>query len=911
MALTKVAPAGIGSTPGDGYRIGSSFLHSTGVELTNANASGIVTAAQFDGKLNIGIATFTDDVKFTGATSGRDVLWDKSENSLEFGDYTYAKFGADTDLTIWSNDTLSAINNKTGELRILSADDVKILKRNNDGTGHLGQLANFNIGGAVELFYNATKRIETSGIGATVTGQLDVGNVNSTGVITATSFVGSGANLTGISQVGGNTGVDFNDNVKARFGTGNDLEIFHNTNDDIINASGSGNLKLQKAGSTKIEVYGAGAQISGSLNITNALTVSNNVTANAFIGDGSNLTGITQTTINSNAANRIITGSGSANTLEGNSNFTYTGSVVTHNNPSGLAKLDVKGSVGGGALGASISVRNTNSANNGSGEFQFQDPGSNIFAKIAGINLTDGSNNGYMTFHTASATSGLVERLRITDDGRIDIKGDSGNDGFTLSNKYGQAGFFGGMYYNGSSWTRNAIGTRKGSGIYVNTNGHIVALTSAETSGTSATAVERFRLTQDGKVSMGLDAPTIGDATWYDDLVINNMSGGSGQPGGAGIQILSNSSSWGGLIFGDQTSNCQVGYLKYDHGSDKLVWGANSGERMALDTVTVSSTTSGVLGINDTSPAADALGLVVKNKGSQDSSLPVVLIQRDNNAGGGAGNEEIALKINMPYTYNNAGGCYGIKSYVVHNLNGLHYGGYFEARGSQYDAGGSGAGCYATIHKSDTNGPGYVPAFYAYARSTYNASSTGYAVGMRIKLNAYEPNRGILIHHELTNSNWTRMISFHKGSGANGTEVGSIKSSNNATQYNTSSDYRLKENVVDLTGAITRLKQLKPKRFNFKNDTSKTVDGFIAHEVEPVVPQAVSGTKDAVKIETIADPETGLTIMNEDGTPKTETKIDPQEVDYSKLSTLTIAALQEALAKIETLEAKVAALEGS
>ena len=93
--------------------------------------------------------------------------------------------------------------------------------------------------------------------------------------------------------------------------------------------------------------------------------------------------------------------------------------------------------------------------------------------------------------------------------------------------------------------------------------------------------------------------------------------------------------------------------------------------------------------------------------------------------------------------------------------------------------------------------------------------------------------------------------------------------------------------------------------------TDKTVDGFLAHEVETSCPQAVSGTKDAVKIETIADPETGKTIMNEDGTPKTETVIDPQEVDYSKLSTLTIAALQEALAKIETLEAKVAALEGS
>ena len=84
MALTKVAPAGIGSTPGDGYRIGSSFLHSTGVELTNANASGIVTAAQFDGKLNIGIATFTDDVKFTGDAA--NLTWDKSTDDLIFDD---------------------------------------------------------------------------------------------------------------------------------------------------------------------------------------------------------------------------------------------------------------------------------------------------------------------------------------------------------------------------------------------------------------------------------------------------------------------------------------------------------------------------------------------------------------------------------------------------------------------------------------------------------------------------------------------------------------------------------------------------------------------------------------------------------------------------------------------------------
>ena len=180
----------------------------------------------------------------------------------------------------------------------------------------------------------------------------------------------------------------------------------------------------------KINPVGGGSTvtIAGIASVTNAVSVGNSVTANAFYGSGANLSGITQTTINSNGANRIITGSGSANTLEGNSNFTYTGSVVTHNNPSGLAKLDVKGSVGGGALGASISVRNTNSANNGSGEFQFQDPGSNIFAKIVGTNLTDGSNNGYMSFHTSSATSGLVERLRITDAGDLLFKKTSSND---------------------------------------------------------------------------------------------------------------------------------------------------------------------------------------------------------------------------------------------------------------------------------------------------------------------------------------------------------------------------------------------------------------------------------------------------------------------------------------------------
>jgi hypothetical protein len=119
--------------------------------------------------------------------------------------------------------------------------------------------------------------------------------------------------------------------------------------------------------------------------------------------------------------------------------------------------------------------------------------------------------------------------------------------------------------------------------------------------------------------------------------------------------------------------------------------------------------------------------------------------------------------------------------------------------------------------------------------------------------------------------------------------VGTVTTNGTSTAYNTSSDYRLKENVTSVPNGITRLQQLKPSRFNFKADPNRTVDGFIAHEAQAVVPECVTGEKDAV---------------DADGNPVY------QGIDQSKLVPLLTAALQEAIAKIETLEAKVAALEG-
>jgi len=121
-------------------------------------------------------------------------------------------------------------------------------------------------------------------------------------------------------------------------------------------------------------------------------------------------------------------------------------------------------------------------------------------------------------------------------------------------------------------------------------------------------------------------------------------------------------------------------------------------------------------------------------------------------------------------------------------------------------------------------------------------------------------------------------------------QVGSIQMSASATSYNTSSDYRLKENVLPITSAANRVQQLKPRRFNFIADPEHTVDGFIAHEAQAIVPECVTGDKDAV---------------DADGNPIY------QGIDQSKLVPLLTAALQEAITEIASLKDRVAALEAS
>ena len=149
-------------------------------------------------------------------------------------------------------------------------------------------------------------------------------------------------------------------------------------------------------------------------------------------------------------------------------------------------------------------------------------------------------------------------------------------------------------------------------------------------------------------------------------------------------------------------------------------------------------------------------------------------------------------------------------------------------------------------------------------------------------------DQGFVLGINRMNSTGDAVLFNNNASGGSSATVGRISVTLSSTSYVTSSDYRLKENVVALSGAKARLQQLAVKRFNFIVDPDTTVDGFLAHEAQAVVPEAVTGTKDEV---------------DADGNPV------HQGIDQAKLVPLLTAALQEAFAEIAALTARVETLE--
>ena len=306
---------------------GESILYHYGSQKFATKSTGIdVTGTTGTDQLNVsGVSTFSDNVQLSGNSNNAN--WVKANDSLEFSDGAKAVFGTGLDFSIVHLLGDTTVRNTTGELRVRS-DTLKLT-----GSSSFDDYFVANLNGAVELYYNNSKKFETTGAGVTITG-----------VCTATAFVGDGSGLTGISaggisnvvedttpQLGGTLEtngnlIDFGDSSGAtddrlRFGAGQDLQIWHNgansyiaqesdvgdlyltsSNDDndvVIqtdNGSGSttdyfradgstGEAKLFYYGSEKIKTVNTGVSVTG------AVTASGDVqTDGAFRAESSNST---------------------------------------------------------------------------------------------------------------------------------------------------------------------------------------------------------------------------------------------------------------------------------------------------------------------------------------------------------------------------------------------------------------------------------------------------------------------------------------------------------------------------------------------------------------------------------------------------------------------------------------------
>ena len=381
---------------------------------------------------------------------------------------------------------------------------------------------------------------------------------------------------------------------------------------------------------------------------------------------------------------------------------------------------------------------------------------------------------------------------------------------------------------------------------------------------------ERMRIDSSGAVRIG-HTDAIGNAS-ADNLVIGTGSGNNG------LSIYSGNDSQGRIDFRDTTGTSDgQGIIFYQHTTDSLQIHTNSAERMRIDSSgnavvgATSANGSDACTLNSDGEFRGAGFYFSNNIGSPMSSDGIRRATTGTMVFDTASTERMRIKSDgdVLLTRATAGG--GGNETLLISAN--------------YGSGSDQAIQASNNLRFYTNGANERIRIDSNGRVNINTASAISAGLVNIK---YDRTIFHGLNLQRTTSGTGNNLSFLNSSAS---FVGSITSTDSATAYNTSSDYRLKENAVAISDGITRLKTLKPYKFNWIVDETNTlVDGFFAHEVSNAVPEAVTGTKDQIA----TDSDNGFT------------KGDPiyQQIDQSKLVPLLVAALQEAVARIEALEAK-------
>ena len=673
-----------------------------------------------------------------------------STGNMTFGDNNKAIFGAGSDLSIFHDGSNSKISDSgTGNLHILADNEVYIAN-----AGNSEYKARFITDGAVELYYDAAKKFETTSTGVDVTGTVTADGLTvetsgdpsalirntSTGTVSLTlrrsanddaytdwTFDNTGGNLSIISDDTTRPNatrikMTYDGDISFYEDTGTTAKLFWDASEEslgigtsspqyqkfVINTPDENHMRLENGAELAI----IRLMDAGILDFWSHGTSNNEITFSQGVGSGSEVMRI-------DSSGRLLLNT----TVEG---YTDYADDFTISNTSGRSGMTIR------------------SGNTSQGSIFFSDVNSNSDA---------GGYAGYVTYHhndnrLAFGTSG-AERMRIHNSGRISINTTADNSAI-LEAKQDTDGYSRGFRATSITTATSYVALSMLNG----TDAAVTVGSSASTStnlafytASSGAETERMRIASYGSVGIGTSNPTNFSTYRYLD-VVGSATGTGGvlqlKTSDGSVNLNMYSYSLGGVL-GTATNHF-------------LALTTNNSTRMVIDA-------SGNIGIGTTSPSS-----------------------------------EVKLDVD------------------------------------------TGANSHAARFRCDTGG-------YACAIFDNQASS-----GTR---------------------NFT---SFR----INNSPVGSITSTGSTTAYNTSSDHRLKENVVDLTNATTRLKQLEPKRFNFIADADTTVDGFLAHEVQSVVPEAITGTHNEV---------------DADGNPVY------QGIDQSKLVPLLVATIKE-------LEARITALEG-
>jgi hypothetical protein len=438
------------------------------------------------------------------------------------------------------------------------------------------------------------------------------------------------------------------------------------------------------------------------------------------------------------------------------------------------------------------------------------------------------------------------------------------------------------------------------------------ALTFETNSGSAYT--ERMRITSAGNVGIGTTSPS---------TKLDIVGPGTGSALADGVRV---SSSIGfGASYGDGLSfyNSNPSYLAqlagiypytsgFSQKAGNLIFATNNSttyaERMRIDY-------SGAVCINTSSSTLNGLTsqLAISINNSTSSPNAALNIRRSYDEHPGRTSNYYGVYSNVvgstqASTFTTAG-VYGEAS--IDNGNGVI------GKSGTVTSNAYGVTGWASV---DSNGYGNAFALRAYLSQTGPNPGNGNLYGLFIDLPNYEGNGsvrtiGVYYKSDYTGSQTTYAMYFVR----NSNNIGSISTSTTATAYNTSSDYRLKENVQPMTNALATVAQLNPVTYTWKS-TGEAGQGFIAHELQAVVPHAVTGEKDAIKTERVEVSPAVSATYDEEGnelTPAVEAVFEDREVpDYQGVDTSFLvaaltAAIQELKAIVDAQAARIAALEGN